>query len=891
MAYYLAIDIGASSGRHMLGRLVDGKLELEEIYRFPNGMVKQSGSLCWDMQALFQEVLNGLEACAKLGKIPTYMGIDTWAVDYVLLDGADKQIGEAIAYRDHRTKGMDARVYEKISETGLYQRTGIQKLEFNTIYQLMADDRLKAAQSMLMIPDYLNFLLTGAKASEYTNATSTQLIHAKVLDWDWELIERLGYPKRLFQPLKKAGSVLGGFKEDIAERLGFDCTVLLPATHDTASAVVAVPSNEEEVLYLSSGTWSLMGVEREVADCSPQSQCFNFTNEGGYAHRFRYLKNIMGLWMVQSLKKELHDRYSFSELCQLASQSTLASRVDCQDNRFLAPDSMIAQIQQACRETGQAIPSKPGDLAAVAYNSLADCYAKTAREIEVLTKTKYKAIHIIGGGANAAYLNEATARATGKTVYAGPVEATAIGNLAVQMLATGEFETLSQARETIARTFEIKAFEVKDMITSRYEQAKARYAEIGVDTDKAIQTLQEIPISIHCWQGDDVTGFEGSASLSGGIAATGNYPGKARSPHELMADLDKALSLIPGTHRVNIHANYAIFEEGEQVGRTELEPKHFSKWVEWAKVRGLGLDFNPTYFSHELSAVATLSSEDPGIRGYWVEHGKRSIKIAEYFATELGSPSLLNIWIPDGFKDIPADRMGPRARLKESLDEIIAMDYDKSKVKIAVESKVFGIGMESYTVGSHEFYMNYAAQNGLLCLLDNGHYHPTETVSDKISSMLLFSEQVALHVTRPVRWDSDHIVLLDDETKEIAKEIIRHGHERVILGLDFFDASVNRIAAWVIGVRNTQKALLNALLMPHGHLKGLQDSRQLTELLMTQEELKTFPMGDVWDYFCKELGVGTGMSWFAEVQEYEQQVLSKRGAQLKPVKIKDEVVA
>jgi len=413
------------------------------------------------------------------------------------------------------------------------------------------------------------------------------------------------------------------------------------------------------------------------------------------------------------------------------------------------------------------------------------------------------------------------------------------------------------------------------MIIERYKQAKEMYEKIGINTDEALKALKEIPISVHCWQGDDVTGFEGDGELSGGIQVTGNYLGKARTPEELMDDIDRALSLIPGRHRINLHANYAIFEDGF-VDRDKLEPKHFAEWVEFAKERGLGLDFNPTYFSHEKSAVATLSSNDEEIRSFWIEHGKRSIKIAEYFATELGTPSLLNIWIPDGFKDIPADRTAPRARLKDSLDQIIGIDYDKSKVYVAVESKVFGIGLESYTVGSHEFYMNYAAKNDLLCLLDNGHYHPTEMTSDKISSMLLFAPKVALHVTRPVRWDSDHIVSYDDETREIAKEIIRHGADKVLLGLDFFDASVNRVAAWVIGVRNMQKALLNALLTPHDKLSELQEKREFTDLLALQEEFKLYPVGDVWNYFCEQNEVPVQEKWLDEIKKYERNVQFKR---------------
>ena len=410
----------------------------------------------------------------------------------------------------------------------------------------------------------------------------------------------------------------------------------------------------------------------------------------------------------------------------------------------------------------------------------------------------------------------------------------------------------------------------------RYESAREIYGAIGVDTEAAMEQLRNIPISMHCWQGDDVMGFEGAQALSGGIQATGNYPGRARDPRELMSDIKKALSLIPGKHRLNLHASYAIFEEGEKVDRDRMEPKHFAKWVEFAKEMGLGLDFNPTMFSHPKAENATLSSEDPKIRKFWIDHCRACIRIGQYFAEELGTPCSLNIWIPDGFKDIPADRTSPRARLKDSLDRILDMDYRKEKVLVAVESKVFGIGMESCTVGSHEFYMNYAASRGIMCLLDSGHFHPTEVISDKISSMLLFSPQVALHVSRPVRWDSDHVVLFDDETREIAKEIVRNDPKRVLLALDFFDASINRIAAWVVGMRNMQKALLYALLMPGKSLAALQEERRFTELMMLQEELKTYPFGDVWDHFCEENQVPVKEQWFEDVKAYEQEVLSRR---------------
>lgn len=411
---------------------------------------------------------------------------------------------------------------------------------------------------------------------------------------------------------------------------------------------------------------------------------------------------------------------------------------------------------------------------------------------------------------------------------------------------------------------------------NRYESAKELYAGLGVDTDEALRKLGQVKISMHCWQGDDVGGFENSGDLSGGIAATGNYPGKARNFEELTSDIDMAFKMIPGTHKINLHAIYAVTDH--PADRDALKPEHFSAWVDYAKERGLGLDFNPTLFSHPKATNSlTLSNPDESIRHFWVEHCKRCREITEYFGKELGQISLDNIWIPDGYKDIPADRLGPRQRLKDSLDEIFAEKLDPKYICDSVESKVFGIGLESYTVGSHEFYMNYAAKNNILCLLDNGHYHPTEVVSDKIPSMLLFSDKLALHVTRPVRWDSDHVVIFDDELKEIAKEIVRcNALDRVLIGLDYFDASINRVAAWVVGMRNMQKALLYALLTPHAALKKLQDSGDYTSLLAMQEELKTYPFADVWDRFCEEHNVPVRQNWLSDIRKYEADVLSKR---------------
>jgi L-rhamnose isomerase len=415
-------------------------------------------------------------------------------------------------------------------------------------------------------------------------------------------------------------------------------------------------------------------------------------------------------------------------------------------------------------------------------------------------------------------------------------------------------------------------------INENFELAKQAYAKWGVNVEEVIEKLKNVPISIHCWQGDDVGGFEVNQNeLSGGIDVTGNYPGKATNPEELRSDLDKALSLIPGKHRVNLHAIYAE-TNGEVVERDQLEPKHFENWVNWAKERGLGLDYNPTLFSHPKAGDGlTLSHPNEETREFWINHCIGSRKIGEYFGKELGTAALTNIWIPDGYKDIPSDRLTPRKRLKDSLDKIFAVEVDEKYNLDAVESKLFGIGSEAYVVGSHEFYLNYAAKNNKLCLLDTGHYHPTEMVSNKISSMLLFSEKVALHVSRPVRWDSDHVVILDDELKEIAFEIVRNDAlDRVIIGLDFFDASINRVAAWTIGTRNMVKALLYAMLTPNEYLKQLQEEGNFTERLALMEEFKTYPFGAVWDYYCEKMGVPVRESWLEDVKAYEKEVLSKR---------------
>ena len=461
--YYLAVDIGASSGRHMLGSLEDGKIKLEEIYRFPNGMKRIDGSLCWDVEALFYEIKEGLKRCKELGKIPSFMGIDTWAVDYVLLDQNDRILGKTYGYRDDRTNGMDAKVYEEISLKDLYARTGIQKQIFNTIYQLMAvkqkePEIFKEAKSMLLIPDYFHFLLTGEKRTEYTNATTTQLVSPVSKDWDFELIDRLGYPRDIFGDISRPGTLVGNFREEIQEEIGFDCQVILPATHDTGSAVAAIPTTEEDALYISSGTWSLMGTELLEADCSNESRLRNLTNEGGYEYRFRYLKNIMGLWMIQSVRKEFAEEYSYGYICEQAQKQKITSLVDCNDDMFLAPDSMTKAVKEYCEKTGQQAPQDEWEIAAVIYNSLGKCYGDTIRQIEEMTGKRYDCIYVVGGGSNAEYLNQVTAKDTGRTVYPGPGEATAIGNLLVQMLYNGEFVGLKEARACVQRSFDIKKY-------------------------------------------------------------------------------------------------------------------------------------------------------------------------------------------------------------------------------------------------------------------------------------------------------------------------------------------------------------------------------------------------------------------------------------------------
>ena len=465
MKYHLAVDIGASSGRHILGHVEQGRIVLEEVYRFENGPKKRGGRLCWDFDALAREVVNGLKACAKLGKVPATLGVDTWGVDFALVDREGRILGDTVAYRDSRTQGMDALVEELIPAQELYRRTGIQKQSFNTIYQLMAvkcqsPELLEQAHRLLLVPDYLHYTLTGVMSNEYTEASTSGLVSAAAKDWDRELLDLLGFPQKLFGTLSLPGTALGGLCPALREELGFDCQVVLPASHDTGSAFLAVPAGEGDSVTLSSGTWSLLGVELETPVTTPESRAANFTNEGGYQYRYRYLKNIMGLWMIQNLRREMAENGQlpgFGELSRLAREAAdFPGRVDVDDPVFMAPESMSAAVRAYCERTGQPVPQSPGELLSCVYHSLAQCYAQSVRQLERLTGRSFQAVHIVGGGSQDAYLNQLTASATGLPVYAGPTEGTALGNLLVQMIAQGEFASLQEARAAIRASFAVK---------------------------------------------------------------------------------------------------------------------------------------------------------------------------------------------------------------------------------------------------------------------------------------------------------------------------------------------------------------------------------------------------------------------------------------------------
>ncbi|MBR2530260.1 MAG: rhamnulokinase [Lachnospiraceae bacterium] len=462
--YFLAVDIGASSGRHILGHLQDNRICLEEVHRFENKMTEDSDHLIWDVDRLFDEIITGMRKCKETGRIPVSVGVDTWGVDYALLDDHDRLCWPVFGYRDHRTEGMDEEVYKVIPEQELYERVGIQKAIYNTIFQLYADklktpERLAGAHSLLMVPDYFHFLLSGKKTCEYTEASTSALLDPVTKDWDRELIKRLELPVRIFQDISMPGTCLGGLTDEVAKKVGYNCDVVLPPSHDTASAVLAVPSDEENTCYISSGTWSLMGVELDKPDCTRKSCKAYLTNEGGYGGVITYLTNIMGLWMIQSVRNKLAPDMSYGTLCELASKETIKSVVDCQDTAFLAPDDMAEAVRDHCRKSGQTVPETLPELAAVIYNSLAKCYADKLALIESITGVHYDNINIIGGGSNADYLNELTAARTGRTVIAGPSEATALGNILTQMIRHGDFKDVSDARQCVRRSFTVRTFD------------------------------------------------------------------------------------------------------------------------------------------------------------------------------------------------------------------------------------------------------------------------------------------------------------------------------------------------------------------------------------------------------------------------------------------------
>lgn len=462
--YHLAVDIGASSGRHIVGWLEDGVMKYEEVYRFYNGLDNIDGSLCWNTERLFSEIINGMKKCAEVGKIPSTMAIDTWGVDFVLLDKDGKIVGNSVGYRDSRTEGYIEKAFETMSKRALYDETGLGTNTYNTLFQLLSlkdnhPEQLEAACDFLMIPDYFVYLLTGNKFNEYTNATTTELIDVHTNTWSKKVLDTYGIKKSLFRELSMPGTKAGKLKSEIKEKVGYDLDVVLAASHDTASAVMAIPSNGDNVMYISSGTWSLMGIESMTPQLADICMEHSFTNEGGYNYRYTVLKNIMGLWMIQSVKKELNDKYSFSELCDMAAENAdFPSIVDAIDNRFLAPDNMIDEVKAFCRDTNQDVPETVGEIAAVIYNSLAACYRDCANEIEQFTGKKYPAINIIGGGSNAEYLNKVTAKMSGRTVLAGPPEATAIGNLMAQMLSVNKFLDLKDARDCVIKSFGIKIY-------------------------------------------------------------------------------------------------------------------------------------------------------------------------------------------------------------------------------------------------------------------------------------------------------------------------------------------------------------------------------------------------------------------------------------------------
>jgi L-rhamnose isomerase len=866
------------------------------------------GHLHWDTFHLFDEIVKALEACA--GEKLESVGLDTWGVDFALLDSEGEFLEPPYCYRDSRTGGMMDEFFMRIPREKIYQLTGMQFLQLNTLYQLFAMVRrksplLKKAKDLLFMPDIFNYLLTGEKKTEFTIATTSQLYNPLKKSWDEELFAALGISTDIMQDIVEPASRVGKIRESICRKTGLrDLTVIAPATHDTGSAIAAVPAQGGEWAYISSGTWSLMGIEVREPVITEKAREHNFTNEGGVEGTFRFLKNIMGLWLLQGCRNAW-GRCDHEQLARLAADAQpFKSLIDPDSDGFFNPPDMPQAIRQFCKNHGEPAPESVGETARCVLESLALKYRAVLSQLREVQPRAIKTIHIIGGRCQNKLLYQMTADATGLPVVAGPVEATAVGNLVVQAMALGHVKSLAEARAVIGRSFEPAHYEPRDgadwdaaferfknlskgqqamptksNIEKAYEIAKERYASLGVNTDKAIGLLKKKAVSLHCWQADDVGGFETpDASLSGGgIVVSGKYPGKARNIGELRQDLEKVYSMIPGRHRLNLHAIYGEFRGGK-IERDKIGPEHFAGWVQWAKKKHLKLDFNATLFSHPKAASGfTLSSRDKSIRRFWIEHVKRCRAIGAYMGKELAAPCIHNLWVPDGSKDLPADRWVHRSLLKDSLDDIYSVRHDAAHLKDSVESKLFGIGSEAYVVGSHEFYMAYAISTGKMLCLDMGHFHPTESIADKISAILQFSDELLLHVSRGVRWDSDHVVILNDDLKAVTEEIVRGGAlDRVHIALDFFDASINRVGAYVIGTRALLIALLIALLEPTDRIKKYESEGDNFARLALMEEAKAMPFGAVWDYYCAQSGVPVGSEITDEVKTYEKTVLSKR---------------
>ena len=850
--YFVGVDLGATSGRVILATLCGEGIALEVLHRFPNRLLSIGGKYYWNIYSLYEEILHGLTLAGQR-RIPVdSIGIDTWGVDMACVAADGTLAGLPRAYRDPYTNGVPEEFFRKIPRQEVYRRTGIQIMNFNSLFQLRAArgegmSALENAASVLFMPDALSYLLTGEKVCEYTILSTSQFMDPRTREIDGALLREAGVDPALFPRVVMPGQRIGVLCDAVARQTGLGAVpVVAVAGHDTASAVAAVPARNGRFAYLSSGTWSLMGIEVPEPIITEESYAMNFTNEGGVDGTVRFLKNITGMWLLEQCRavwSRQGREYSYEEIVRMTEGAALSPGViDPDAAEFAAPTDMPQAIRTWCAAHGVPSPADDAALMRLIFDSLAAKYA------EVLGKLRRWATSWCRRVPRAWSLRSPKCGAT---------------------------SAARSKRKHINRKNKTVILMKTELIEKAYAIARERYAEIGVDTEKALAALQNISLSLHCWQADDVTGFENrGGDLTGGIQATGNYPGKARNIGELRADILKAKSFIPGTHRLNLHEIYGEFG-GETVDRDQVEPRHFQGWIEWAKEHGMKLDFNSTSFSHPKSGDLSLANPDPGIRDFWVEHTKRCRAIAEEMGKAQGDPSIMNLWVHDGSKDLTVNRMLYRELLRDSLDRIFETEYDH--MKDSIESKVFGIGLESYTVGSNDFYIGYGASRGKIVTLDTGHFHPTEIVADKISSLLLFIPEVMLHVSRPVRWDSDHVTIMNDDTLELCKEIVRcDALDRVHIGLDYFDASINRIGAYVIGSRATQKCLMQALLEPLAQLRRYEAAGQGFERLALLEESKSLPWNAVWDMFCLRNDVPVGEEFIAGIQQYEREVTSKR---------------